>query len=90
MLELVDGLLEGLLYLADFADEQALGAEEAGELGGGLAEGADEAQLLVEVFYFIDAVDGAADDDAQHGDLVGEAGLDEGFEIFELVVSEAR
>ena len=84
IVEFLKGLFEGLFDLVDFADEQGLGADETRELGGGVAEGAEVAEKLVEGLGVASTLDDVADDQAQHFDFVGETGIGEGFELFEL------
>ena len=67
-----------------------MGADETRELGGGVAEGAEVAEKLVEGLGVSGTLDDAADDQTQHFDFVGETGIGEGFELLKLGSARER
>ena len=64
--------------------EEVLGFDETGESDGGQGEGAKELHGFCECGNLVAKFDAAADVDAQHGDLVFDAGKLTVIEVFEI------
>ena len=87
--DLTNGLIDFLVKVGGIVDQKCLGFNDAGDGGGGQADGAEDAGKLVEISCVGARLDEPASEDADEGDLFGET-LDIGvFDTREVALVDA-
>ena len=88
-IDLADGFGNIVIHAGIGGGDEALGADDASDGGGGETEDAKDIGMLVEASIGIEGFDQAASEDANEGDLFDETGDIGGFDAGEVTLFEA-
>ncbi len=84
-----EGFLKGFADGVFLGEEELLGADQSVQAGGGQAEGAQDDHGVVEIGRGLTALNQAAGENAQGGDLFGETFEVVGLKVGEVALAEA-